>query len=227
MRTASFLQWLRPLVGGGETDSVWQSDKDTSYAVSVACILHFSARSGLKSPYHTGATAPEEPHVYLVHQKGEAITQADGNIFEKPGAVQLPGGKYDSSRGDTDRISTAIREFREETGRILTREQFVYAPYAPLPRRSNRPGSAFHQHTSYLVICDAPPPLEKGKKPDHDIVRHGWVPLKKVVMTRSQPVTWNVPMARRHWYVTCRLADPTALWRIRSVEERKHASNGN
>ncbi len=173
----NWIRWLRRTLGSFE--SRWSPVPSVSYAASVIYI---------HTPLHM------KPEVFLVKTKKQEIPQKDGSLYQKESQWQFPGGQFDPL--DHDLIDTAIREAMEEAGLIIAREELEKASRISHKGKSDRPGSEWHEVTTFLVVSECVPKFICSDDPS--IVADGWFKLKSVLSVR-RPIFWGVPMSYRHW----------------------------
>jgi ADP-ribose pyrophosphatase YjhB (NUDIX family) len=113
-----------------------ERERDVSYSAGVAFLW---------MPYR------QTPKLLLVLERGgERNRQTEGEDFVEPRVWKMPGGHYDPNR-DRDLVDTAVREFIEETGRLIRRDQIDIRSCFSVRIRSKRPGSIYHEDVVFLV----------------------------------------------------------------------------
>ena len=117
--------------------------QDVSYAAGVAYLL---------------VTKEFELKILLVLQRpGKIHKQSGGTSYRDQRLWKMPIGKKEAPDNDNLK-ATAVREFQEETGRVLNREDLRDDLSLRFRIPSNRPGFKEHEDVFFLVL--------KGREPE-------------------------------------------------------------
>ncbi len=131
-----------------------------------------------------------EVKTVLVLGKSELVEQSNGTVFSKPRMWGLPKGRMKSDT-DEDVVTTALREFQEETGITEISKGMINWELSVTEKEcSLRPGSDEHHKTFFLVVMKKTPKI--GIPVDPKIEK------AQIFSISELPITGGTKLAKSH-----------------------------